>query len=117
MIFIKDFHPIPDVQKRIDQESDPLLQVPLSLPSGIDGREQMIMKEGILAYNRVNDRYGLLSSDLWVHTGFHCGKRMEVFMDGKWILSRMEMNPKREWYLVETPYSGNLEYIRVRIEE
>lgn len=40
------------------------------------------MKEGILAYNRVNDRYGLLSSDLWVHTGFHCGKRMEVFMDG-----------------------------------
>lgn len=23
------------------------------------------MKEGILAYNRVNDRYGLLSSDLW----------------------------------------------------
>lgn len=54
------------------------------------------MKEGILAYNRVNDRYGLLSSDLWVHTGFHCGKRMEVFMDGKWILSRMEMNPKRE---------------------
>lgn len=75
------------------------------------------MKEGILVYNRVNDRYGLLSSDLWVHTGFHCGKRMEVFMDGKWILSRMEMNPKREWYLVETPYSGNLEYIRVRIEE
>ena len=75
------------------------------------------MKEGILAYNRVNDRSGLLSSDLWVHTGFHCGKRMEVFMDGKWILSRMEMNPKREWYLVGTPYSGNLEYIRVRIEE
>ena len=68
-------------------------------------------------YKSVNDRYGLLSSDLWVHTGFHCGKRMEVFMDGKWILSRMEMNPKREWYLVETPYSGNLEYIRVRIEE
>ena len=45
MIFIKDLHPIPDVQKRIDQESDPLLQVPLSLPSGID---QNLIRIGVV---------------------------------------------------------------------
>ena len=75
------------------------------------------MREGILGYHQENDRYGLLSSDLWVHTGFHCGERIEVFVDDKWISSRMEMNPRREWYLVGTPYSGNLEYIRARIEK
>ena len=75
------------------------------------------MREGRLGYNQENDRYGLLSSDLWGHTGFHCGERIEVFVDDKWISSRMEMNPRREWYLVGTPYSGNLEYIRARIEK
>ena len=52
------------------------------------------MREGRLGYNQENDRYGLLSSDLWVHTGFHCGERIEVFVDDKWISSRMEMNPR-----------------------
>ena len=31
--------------------------------------------------------------------------------------SSMEMNPAREWYLVGTPYCGDLEYIRARIPE
>lgn len=31
------------------------------------------MTTGRLGYNSVNDRYGLLVSDLWVHSGFHCG--------------------------------------------
>jgi len=30
---------------------------------------------------------------------------------------RMEMNSAREWYLVGTPYGGDLEYIRARIPE
>ena len=42
---------------------------------------------------------------------------MEVLIDEEWIPSRMEMNLSREWYLVGTPYCGNLEYIRVRIQE
>ena len=75
------------------------------------------MREGRLGYNQENDRYGLLSSVLWVHTGFHCGERIEVFVDDKWISSRMEMTPRREWSLVGTPYSGNLEYLRARIEK
>lgn len=75
------------------------------------------MREGRLGYNRENKRYGLLSSDLWIKNGFHCGETMEVLIDEEWIPSRMEMNPSREWYLVGTSYCGNLEYIRVRIQE
>lgn len=32
------------------------------------------MATGRLGYNSVNDRYGLLVSDLWVYSGFHCGE-------------------------------------------
>ena len=63
------------------------------------------MREGKLGYNSSNDRYGLLSSDLWIDTGFHCGECLEVLIDDQWVQTRMEMNPAREWYLVGTPYS------------
>ena len=36
------------------------------------------MREGRLGYNCENGRYGLLSMDLWVDTGFHCGECMEA---------------------------------------
>ena len=36
------------------------------------------MREGRLGYNCENGRYGLLSMDLWIDTGFHCGECMEV---------------------------------------
>ena len=57
------------------------------------------MREGRLGYNGENGRYGLLSMDLWIDTGFHCGECMEVLVDDKWVNTRMEMNPAREWYL------------------
>ncbi len=38
-------------------------------------------------------------------------------MDDKWVQTRMEMNLAREWYLVGTPYCGNLEYVQARIPE
>ena len=66
------------------------------------------MREGRLGYNSSNDRYGLLSSDLWIDTGFHCGECLEVLIDDQWVQTRMEMNPAREWYLVGTPYCGDL---------
>lgn len=75
------------------------------------------MLEGILGYNRDNDRYGLLVSDLWEIDGFHCGESLEVFVDGKWISTRMEMawdGRESHWYLVGTPYFGDLEYVRAR---
>ena len=35
--------------------------------------------------------------------------------DDEWVQTRMEMNLAREWYLVGTPYCGNLEYVQARI--
>ena len=74
-----------------------------------------MMKQGRLGYNSSNGRYGLLSSDLWIDTGFHCGEGLEVLVGDEWVQTRMEMNLEREWYLVGTPYCGNLEYEQARI--
>lgn len=38
----------------------------------------MEYKEGRLSYNRKNDRYGLLVTDLWEIDGFSCGNRLQV---------------------------------------
>ena len=54
------------------------------------------MKQGRLGYNSSNDRYGLLSSDLWIDTGFHCGEGLEVLLDDKWVRTRMEMAEDRK---------------------
>lgn len=70
-----------------------------------------------LGYNSYNKRYGLLSSDLWIDPGFHCGECLEVLIDDQWVKTRMEMNLAREWYLAGTPYCGDLEYVRARIPE
>lgn len=55
------------------------------------------MREGRLGYNSYNKRYGLLSSDLWIDPGFHCGECLEVLVDDQWVKTRMEMNLSREW--------------------
>lgn len=76
------------------------------------------MTRGRLGYNYENDRYGLLVSDLWENDGFHCGETMEVMVGGNWIPTRIEMSwseTGNRWYLVGTPYMGDLEYVRVRI--
>lgn len=46
------------------------------------------MREGRLGYNNNNGRYGLLSSDLWIDTGFHCGEGLEVMVDDQWVKTR-----------------------------
>ena len=87
--------------------------------SSISGGMAMANKEkkieGRLGYNSENGRYGLLVSDLWEHIGFHCGECLEVKVDDKWVKTRMEMDIDRNWYLVDTPYTGDLEYVRARI--
>ncbi len=70
---------------------------------------------GRLGYNSQNNRYGLLVGDLWEHEGFHCGETLEVMVNDEWVQTRMEMSFERRWYLVGTPYKGDLEYIRARI--
>lgn len=73
--------------------------------------------EGRLGYNANNERYGLLVSDLWENDGFHCGEGLEVIVDGEWVLTRMEMSTDGKWYLVDTPYYENLEYVKARIKK
>lgn len=77
------------------------------------------MTTGRLGYNSVNDRYGLLVSDLWEHSGFRCGEGLEVMVDDKWVPTRTEMcwndDGSHDWYLVGTPYFGDLEYVRARV--
>lgn len=70
---------------------------------------------GRLGYNSANGRYGLLVSDLWEDTGFHCGEGLQVLVDDEWVDTCMEMNDSRKWYLVGTPYCGDLEYVQARI--
>lgn len=72
--------------------------------------------EGRLGYNDRNGRYGLLVSDLWEHTGLHCGQTLEILVDGEWMPTRMEMGTGGIWYLVGTGYKGDmLEYLRARV--
>lgn len=76
--------------------------------------------EGRLGYNADNDRYGLLISDLWEHSGFHCGECLQVQINGEWIDTSFEMSWKNgygEWYLTETKLRGDdIEYTRARIQ-
>ena len=74
-------------------------------------KENGTMREGRLGYNYENGRYGLLSMDLWIDTGFHCGECMEVLVDDQWVQTRMEMNLAREWYLVGTAYCGVVDFL------
>ena len=75
------------------------------------------MKEGRLGFNQNNGRYGILDGDIWENDGLHCGESLEVMIDDKWVQTRMEMaweEDGQKWYLVGTPYKGNLECIRAR---
>ena len=69
------------------------------------------MREGRLGYNCENGRYGLLTMDLWIDTGLHCGGCLEVLVDDQRVQTRVEMKMVREWYLVGKPIWGEREYI------
>ena len=51
------------------------------------------------------------------HGDFTVEKVLRCWLMMKWVRTRMEMNPAREWYLVGTPYCGDLEYVQARIPE
>lgn len=80
-------------------------------------KEEEHMIEGRLGYNPDNKRYGIIDGDTWKNKGITCGELLEVMVDDKWVQTRMEMaweEDGQKWYLVGTPYKGNLEYIRAR---
>lgn len=80
--------------------------------------------EGRLKYNSENQRYGMVSIgfssgigfvDVWEDTGFSCDDYLEIWMDGKWFPTYMRINRDGEWYLMNTPYTGDLDELPVRI--
>lgn len=76
------------------------------------------MKQGILAFNHLNSRFGLLVSDLWAIDGLHCGQSLEVLIDNKWVETRIEMTAQGQWYLAGTDLKGkDLEYLKARLEQ
>ena len=75
-----------------------------------------MLREGYLGYNEICQRYGLLVSDLFEKQGFHCGEPLEICVNGRWIPTRMEMTPDGTWYLANTPYRGDLNYMKARIK-
>ncbi len=77
------------------------------------------MIEGCLEYYEINERYGVFRNDWWEFEDFHCGDPMEVLVEGKWVESRIEKAWDKEgghWYLVDTPFRGNLENVKVRYD-
>lgn len=69
---------------------------------------------GRLGYNPSNQRYGILVSDLWENDGLHCGEVLEFFINGKWVIDRIEFS-NDDWYLVYNQLKGNeLEYLQVK---
>lgn len=76
----------------------------------------MNKKIGILGYNYDTDRYGILSFDLWENDGLHCGEVFEIYLDGKWLVDRIEYKfSKKEWYLVYSKLSNDeLEDLKIR---
>lgn len=72
-----------------------------------------------LGYNENNKRYGVLCSDLWEIDGLHCGDRIKIYKDNKWINTRIEYNARSShshgWYIVDMPMQ-KLEHLSVRLE-
>lgn len=63
----------------------------------MQNKKQNSYIQGRLGYNSQNDRYGLLSGDLWENNGFHCGECFEVLIDNTWVDTRIEMSFDRKW--------------------
>ena len=61
------------------------------------------MIEGRLYYRSDLGRYGLMSHGKWVVEGFHCGDHLDVWIDGRWVPTRVEMTADEDWYLADLP--------------
>lgn len=76
-------------------------------------KEDARMKQGVLVEDpktgRMDIRFGLQE----YYGGLHCGTCMDVFVEGKWIPTRIEMG--KGWYLVGVK-ADQLPGLTVRIE-
>jgi len=68
---------------------------------------------GVLHYNPDTDRMGITVADLWEVTGLYCGDLLDIWINGEWILDRIELS--NTWYLVNSNLKGSqLEGLEVR---
>ena len=55
------------------------------------------MKQGALIYDRESSRYNIRFGLDDYHGGLHCGECFDVFADGKWKPTRIEMSMGQRW--------------------
>ena len=74
-----------------------------------------MMKRGVLVFDKESNRYDIRFGFEDYYGGLHCGDSFEVFVNGKWIPTRIEMNcVSNGWYLVDI-YVIDLSGLAVRI--
>jgi len=59
-----------------------------------------VKERGILRYNFEENRYGIWDGreDGWYISGLHCGMCFSVWLDGRWVPTRIEL--ATDWFLV-----------------
>ena len=72
------------------------------------------MREGVLIYYHESDRMDIRFGLLDFYGGLHCGECLEVYIDGKWIPTRIELGSF--WYLRGIRVA-NLNGLHVRIKD
>ncbi len=68
---------------------------------------------GVLFYNEESDRIDVQYDNGTTEGGLHCGQTLEVFVNGKWEPTRIEMSD--DWYLVGIKGLDSLDSQRVRL--
>lgn len=56
------------------------------------------MRQGVLIYDNNTDRMDIRFGPDDYYGGLHCGETMEVFVESRWIPTRIELG--QNWYLV-----------------
>ena len=74
----------------------------------------MKQRKGTLVYNVDDARYDIRFDLNEYYGGLHCGACFDVYANGRWRPTRIEMGPERDWYLVGIP-TRDIEGLRVRI--
>lgn len=72
------------------------------------------LRDGILIYDELIQRFDIRFGLEEYYGGLHCGECFEVKADQDWIPVRIEMNLERKWYIVGLP-NVELPGLRVRI--
>lgn len=71
-----------------------------------------MMKQGVLVYDERSERMDIRFGLEEYYGGLHCGTTMDVFVQNRWVPTRIEMAD--DWYLVGIK-TDTLTGLRVRI--